>query len=139
MPSSNECYFIYMIGRIQPFHVRFLENQSDEGMQPTRSTPGKAWFYEKETVFTFFTIVLSKAQIKVASHVAVHPVLEFIQKQRKHDITSHQGMIQSGKSTVAMKGSICGQVMQEQAEEKPTVIHTLFSFVKIKCPPKFDP
>jgi hypothetical protein len=48
-------------------------------------------------------------------------------------------MIQSGKSTVAMKGSICGQVMQEQAEEKPTVIYTLFSFVKIKCPPKFDP
>lgn len=49
-------------------------------------------------------------------------MLEFIQKQQKHDIVSHQGINQSGNSTISGTGSVCGQVTQEEEEKKLIVL-----------------
>lgn len=43
-------------------------------------------------------------------------MLELIQKQQKHDIISHQGINQSGNSTISVTGSVCGLVTQEKEE-----------------------
>lgn len=49
-------------------------------------------------------------------------MLEFIQKQQKHDIILYQGINQSGSSTFSVTGSVCGQVTQEKEEKKLIVL-----------------
>lgn len=60
----------------------------------------------------------------------VQLVLEFIQKQWKHDIILHQGMKQCGNSPATAKGSVCGQVMQEKELESKLFYKLYFSLLK---------
>lgn len=108
----NESLFINMIGILYPFHVRSRKSKdrSRHAIHQIHSKETKR-FYMKQTACRYFIIVLSEAhdpyteaQIKATRHAEVRLVLEFIQKQRKHDIISHKAMNQSGNSQVFTEG-----------------------------------